>query len=1156
MNAFAQRHRSGLRPSAEFQEIAESRPRERGTMLLIAIAVLTLLSIIAVTFAALMRLERKATENFRNAAGAEMLVDSGTSAVIAMLRGGALWDGHTDLSNRQSPWLYGSRTSRGDLRYGGLEPLDRLQNPENSSLTLELGASYAGAESKDRFRTKVIDCNSQIYLNGEQDTLAQMLDNLGQAIRNNPELKYNPLYSGPRMTGKQITGREILRFRSRLPGRRFQSKSQLQDLIGGENYKLLADFVTAEAWVNPHTVRSTDGRQPVRLLLDGDDALLTSVNNQRQANPNVEGAPRVSFEPRAPINVNTAPREVLIACLAGIGGRRAFPYTEVQVQQFENMNRGVIDVDGTLPPTNEEISLVQVPVWVYSTPLTVEQATDIADRIISSRKTRPFKVWRSSDLGEPGFEDFIDALPETVFPPASSITVINPRDPGGRYKSPLLSGNEGSGRIFGLGHDPNERGARRAAGLPVSNQNAWYFDMMRDTLKANFNPNARLNKFNPNLPAYVTVDKANLVKLGNNGTDRNDVVVGHTTEFCFDSRGIYEVTAFAEMLVGESQAALETYAETKRRSVVRIFDTIQHTTQRQFERPFNEGGLASFRDREYVTSYPDSMDALEPDIFFGSQDDGRIELSGATDARLQAVRPELRQNQFVNSSNLRLAETFRFRQNGAELRTTVRRNGRRDPQVNEQLREVLDADFASDGVNFTRHYGRNLWSTGNISDEDDPANISEPQIGTAADNGDYQPDGLHMGFERVSRNGTRILRYPANSFRSRPGFEGQMEGRNNTTGNLPYYQGGFSCWLKLEHDGADPIFCGILKATQVIRPVGQNVDDSEGTQTFVWKNTNGEIRITRLYYHQAFQRGGLTNAVPLIGDGEDLENEDVIADPRKTWARTDVVVDVRDWKAHEWHHLAVEWNDEADGDRIRVVLDGEALNIVTNHNLGFGRFCALNEFEPSDEIQIGGVHRQQSVDNEGVFKFGTNVSARSMQQRDPTVKKIPLNGTIDEFRTFFGFYDRGSEELGYFTRETGRYVNQFEVPFPEGIQRLRLRSLNWTVYPPKLYAGLGVRWNPGTDFVMRARNVDNSGAIEIRDAGGDAVLNQNISGRWLYKTGNLLGEVGRLGYEVEMRGAFGEQRYGDRIVSSPVFDDVTLTYYLPSARVLISEEME
>ncbi len=189
-------------------------------MLLIAIAVLTLLSIIAVTFAALMRLERKATENFRNAAGAEMLVDSGTSAVIAMLRGGALWDGHTDLSNRQSPWLYGSRTSRGDLRYGGLEPLDRLQNPENSSLTLELGASYAGAESKDRFRTKVIDCNSQIYLNGEQDTLAQMLDNLGQAIRNNPELKYNPLYSGPRMTGKQITGREILRFRSRRLNRR------------------------------------------------------------------------------------------------------------------------------------------------------------------------------------------------------------------------------------------------------------------------------------------------------------------------------------------------------------------------------------------------------------------------------------------------------------------------------------------------------------------------------------------------------------------------------------------------------------------------------------------------------------------------------------------------------------------------------------------------------------------------------------------------------------------------------------------------------------------------------------------------------------------------------------------------------------------------
>ena len=51
-------------------------------MLLIALAVLTLLSIIAVTFVALMRLELKATENFRDKSRAQLLSKSAESAVL------------------------------------------------------------------------------------------------------------------------------------------------------------------------------------------------------------------------------------------------------------------------------------------------------------------------------------------------------------------------------------------------------------------------------------------------------------------------------------------------------------------------------------------------------------------------------------------------------------------------------------------------------------------------------------------------------------------------------------------------------------------------------------------------------------------------------------------------------------------------------------------------------------------------------------------------------------------------------------------------------------------------------------------------------------------------------------------------------------------
>ena len=218
-----------------------------------------------------------------------------------------MWDGYTDGSSSQrTPWLYGLRSSRGDLRYGNLMPLSQTP-PERTSYASEVGATYGGEGSKDRFRIKLIDCNSQIYLNGAPDTLAKMLDNLGRAIQSKPELRYNPLYSGPKMSGKKINGVDIVRYRSKLPRRQFASKTHLRDLIGTENYRLLADFVTTRAWVNPYTQRCSHGRIPIWQQLNGDDTAVLN-SNQITVNPDVEGEPAVAPEPRAPINVNTAPR--------------------------------------------------------------------------------------------------------------------------------------------------------------------------------------------------------------------------------------------------------------------------------------------------------------------------------------------------------------------------------------------------------------------------------------------------------------------------------------------------------------------------------------------------------------------------------------------------------------------------------------------------------------------------------------------------------------------------------------------------------------------------------------------------------------------------------------------------------------------------------
>lgn len=1128
-----------------------SRDRRRGSMLIIALAVLTLLSIIAVTFAALMRLERKATENFVNATSVDMLATSAESSVIAMLRGGTFWDGFTDPREGRSPWLYGLKSSRGDLRYGGLLPLVDTP-PEQTSFAADLGATYGGAASSDRYRVKLIDCNSQIFINGEQDTIAQMLDTLGEALRRDSEIQIDPLNTEPKESGKKLSGRDILLYRSKLPGQRFATKAQLKDLIGEENFLIISDYVTAHAWENPYTYRAGDGSEPVRRSLEG-DAFTAGIIDP---NPLVEQPPNLLPESRAPINVNTASRPVLIACLKGLGGRRAFPYTEVSNRPFEDENRGAIDIEtGTLPPTQEEFRLLQFPIWYYSQPLSFESAEQIADEIIRARKVRPFKVWRSGNQLEPGFEEFINQLPETIFPPPTTARVVNPRDKtnSNRYRA---QNTDGSQAMWNRGHSGSERGVRRQAGLAVSGANAWYYDMMRDTLKANFNPNTRINKYNPNGPAYVAVDKANLVKLANDGTDDSGLEVGHTTDFCFDSKGIYEITSVAEILVGDDPANVETFAETQRRSVVKVFDVLHQTTQQQFEEPFNEGGRSSFRDRLSVTTFPFPMDAMHPDYYFGSTQDGRVELSGSTDAERGQLRPELRNNVFQQQPNVKLAHDFRYRdpQNMAQLERRLQSGGRGSDEVRQLLAQILDPAYSQAGAQFRYRYSRDRWS-GAKDAEDELENIDEPIVGAP---GDLQPDGLHMSFMRVPRTGTRILRFPASRYREGPLSQGEIgPSYQNDLKNLPYYQGGVSFWIKPEFDGQDPIFSGILKTTQVQTRVGQGPEDSEGTQFFVWKNTSGELRVTRLYYHQAFFRDQPNQAYPLIGDDEELEGEDFETDARKAWARTDVIVDVRDWKAHEWHHVVVQFDDDADANRVQVRIDGEPLDFLTNHNIGLGRFVALNEEEPKDEIMIGGIYRNQAVAGQGIFKFGGNVAQRSMQEFSPSVKKVPVNATIDEFRTFLGFYDGGNRELGYYTREQGTYTNRFEVPFPEGIQRVRLRSLTWSVYPPTMYAGLPVRWIPEQDFEFSVAGPNRINAfVPLGDPASEAERNPRVAGQWLYPSGSLFGRTGTIAYQVKMKGALGSQKYGDRIVASPVLDDVTMTYYLPSAQILLSEGID
>ena len=246
-------------------------------------------------------------------------------------------------------------------------------------------------------------------------------------------------------------------------------------------------------------------------------------------------------------------------------------------------------------------------------------------------------------------------------------------------------------------------------------------------------------------------------------------------------------------------------------------------------------------------------------------------------------------------------------------------------------------------------------------------------------------------------------------------------------------------------------------------------------------------------------------------------------------------------------------NDEAGGNRIRVKIDYEDAEAVS-HNIGEGMFCALNVEAPKDELFVGSFYRDQAVATEGIFKFGTNI-AQDQAQVSPDRKRVLANATIDEFVTFTGNYSPLFGATGYFTDKRGTYSNLFKIPFPEGIKRIRVRSFNWTVYPPTSYSGIPVRWQAEQHFRMGVSGLGQSSQamVQVTDPGGDKAFNSAVAGRWVYARTSLGASLGEVVYEVQMNAATGAGLYGARTVASPVLDDVTLTYYLPTAQILLTE---
>lgn len=295
--------------------------RRRGSVLVVALGLLAVLSVFAVSFVSVVRLEARAAANASDAARARLVAEAGLERALFLLTRTELQD---PITSFHAPWTYRSQDGAG---WGVGLPLEAALNPSFRAGRTAEGLAFSGVVSGtyraggDHFALRVVAANAKLSLNGQQPTLPAMLDALGRAIDEFDRRRLDPASplhdpgwaawlearraeleaaglstaeardrTQPRdpVAGR---GRQLVELRAALGGR-FQALEQLRAVLPPEDLERLADHVSVDAWLDAAMV--------------GFDAAGAEVPQWR-----------------APVDVNTAPWPVLVACFEGVRPRKA-----------------------------------------------------------------------------------------------------------------------------------------------------------------------------------------------------------------------------------------------------------------------------------------------------------------------------------------------------------------------------------------------------------------------------------------------------------------------------------------------------------------------------------------------------------------------------------------------------------------------------------------------------------------------------------------------------------------------------------------------------------------------------------------------------------------------------------------------------------------
>ncbi|MDQ7779034.1 MAG: hypothetical protein RDV41_04920 [Planctomycetota bacterium] len=644
------------------------RGLRRGSVLIVALGVMTVLAVLGFVFLSTTRVERAISRNYVDLVRAKFYAQSGLEYAIGeihrQIQGSATLDPNYSIAEGSaSPWYYGGSTAQGPatalerarlvsfqmqsppttgpLVYVGIADLTTPDSAPVPNTQHGVSFFFVGTYSQDSNNNpldgethgdyvslKVAECGGQIYINGEDDmdssdpskalpdNIRDLLNNLSAVLQANGVTCPH----GNPITANLNLGTRIAAIKNPMTGpKMIMTKSELKGTaypyLSDHDYEIVAPFITTHAWVDKTTldprslqhVRPHDPTLHYQAVPNGTYALLqekesesvccaspgiggllgavdvsaigasmkevvfASCNSDRlvsdeyshscyhwpsgandhwstfpigseQTAPAPANLQMAVIQKRAPININSAHRHVVAACFRGLSG------VYINRTNWPSLSSSTAWATWSAAPQWEGNGYTANELATIPTTL----ADWLADRFIEARTVavgHPFYNYRMIHNWKQ-FDDFVDLL---------------------------------STQAYWLGATPN-----------VTIREA-----QKRIVKANANPNSRINKWNPDLclmPAST--------RWGD--TDKADLTAW-TTEFCYRSGGYFEIESMGRVLGPHTGPPGPTnlraiVAEQKVCVLAKVYDVIKHNTQRDFVHNMIGGGATSL-----ITTYPENI---------------------------------------------------------------------------------------------------------------------------------------------------------------------------------------------------------------------------------------------------------------------------------------------------------------------------------------------------------------------------------------------------------------------------------------------------------------------------------------------------------------------------------------------------------------------